>query len=210
MDTVNKARQVDLKYLTNSFTYESYIKLVTDLLAEHKVTGPVQSEALTAYTKLNVHRMHRIQKTVVILPEVKAVIENISKPQTWLVLTEGWCGDAAQILPVLHALSMLNNNINLKLLLRDENLSLMDHYLTNGSKSIPKLIVVDTASGQEFFNWGPRPAELQEKFYQMKQEGMSYELIKEDVHRWYAHDRTYSTQRELAALLSTAAEHSTI
>jgi hypothetical protein len=210
MDTTTKtARQVDLKYLTHSINYESYIKLVTDLLAENKVTGPVQSEALTGYSKLNLHRMQRILKTIDILPEVKSVVEQIRNPQTWLVITEGWCVDSSHILPVLHALSSLNTKIDLRILLRDENLSLMDQYLTNGARSIPKLIVFDTASGEEIFNWGPRPTEFQDKFYQMRNEGIALKIIKEDLQRSYTHDKTYSTQKDLAFLLSTAAEHKT-
>ena len=79
--------------------------------------------------------------------------------RTWFVLTEGWCKDAAQIVPVLHALAKLNSNIELKVLLRDDNLDLMDQYLTNGKRrSIPRLIAVDPDVMEELSSWGPSAA----------------------------------------------------
>lgn len=207
METPSNTKKIlDGKYAFKAMDYDTYLKTVAGLLSENKVTGPIQSEALVEYSRLNMHRMHRIKKTMQVLPEVKSILESITLPQTWVVLTEGWCGDAAQILPVLNGLSQLNGNIKLVLLLRDENLDLMDQYLTNGtSKSIPKLIVYDSSTREELFNWGPRPAVVQEKLWNMMQEGMPYETIKEEVHRWYAKDRTNSTQNEISNLVR---EHS--
>ncbi len=197
---------IDGKYAFKAMDYDTYLQMVAGLLLENKVTGSIQSEALVEYSRLNMHRMHRIKKTMQVLPEVKSILESITVPQTWLVLTEGWCGDAAQILPALHGLSQLNGNIKLLLLLRDENLDLMDQYLTNkSSKSIPILIVYDSSTREELFNWGPRPAEVQEKLLDMMQKGMPYETIKEEVHRWYAKDRTNSIQHEISNLVH---EHS--
>lgn len=196
-------RLIDKKYASKAIDYDAYKNLVAALLAENKVTGTVQSESLLAYTRLNMYRMHRVEKTFQVLPDVKAIIESISTPQTWLVLTEGWCGDAAQIVPALNAMAVLNKNIQLSFILRDENLELMDQYLTNGvSRSIPKLVVYDTNNNKELFNWGPRPAEIQKRFYEMKEKGLPYDEIKEAVHFWYAKDRTYSTQKEISSLLT--------
>lgn len=185
-------------------TYEAYKKLVEDLLAQGKATGPQQSDGLTHYTELNLQRMHRIEKTIQILPEVRERMLRVSRPQIWLVLSEGWCGDAAQSLPVMKALADLNPNIQLRILLRDENPELMDRYLTGGiSRSIPKLIAVDAATGIELFEWGPRPAALQESFYGMRSEGLTHDVIKEELQRWYNKERTVAIQRELAALATS-------
>ncbi len=190
-------------YLESALSYEAYKKLVGDLLEAGKTTGTNHSEAFLHYSHLNQQRMHRLEKTIVILPEVKEQILSIDSPQTWLVLTEGWCGDAAQSLPVMQALSQLNPLIRLRLLLRDENLELMDQYLTNGaSRSIPKLIALDTDSLVELFIWGPRPAPLQELFYRLKAADTAYDLIKEELQRWYNTDKTASIQKELAGLAS--------
>ena len=199
--------KVELTYLQASITYEAYKKLIDDLLTEGKATGPEQSAALIHYSQLNVQRMHRVEKTMQILPEVTEKILRVNRQQTWLVLSEGWCGDAAQSLPVMKALADLNPNIRMRILLRDENLPLMDRYLTNGvSRSIPKLISVDPETGTELFTWGPRPTALQESFYGMRSEGLPYDVIKESLQRWYNTDKTVTIQKELAALAVTTSK----
>lgn len=199
-------RKVDLSYIQKSVSYDEFKQKVEQLLAEGKVTGPQQSEALVHYSQLNVQRMHRVEKTMEVLPEVKDALSAVTRPQTWLVLTEGWCGDAAHALPVMQALAALNPNIRLRILLRDENPELMDRYLTNGvSRSIPKLIALDTGTGGELFSWGPRPMALQESFYGMRSEGLPFDMIKEELQRWYNKDRTETTQRELATLVTANA-----
>jgi hypothetical protein len=200
METVRPTPKIATEYLEKALSYEAYKKLIEDLLIQGKATGPFQSAAFTHYSQLNVQRMHRLEKTFQILPEVKELMGLIDKPQTWLVLTEGWCGDAAQSIPVMQGLALENPLITLRFLLRDENLELMDQYLTNGvSRSIPKLIALDTSSREELFNWGPRPAPLQELFYRMKAEGMAFDAAKEELQRWYNKDKTITIQQEIAA-----------
>ena len=155
---------LEKKHLQKAMDYESYRNLIDELLLQGKTTGPKQSEQLTEYATMNVARMKTIDKTIQVDPEIESLITSVQEPQTWIVLTEGWCRDAAQIVPVLHALAKLNRNIELKLLLRDDNLDLMDQYLTNGtSRSIPRLIVVNSDIMEELFNWGASPAIQQSK-----------------------------------------------
>jgi hypothetical protein len=201
MEPSRTDKKIDQAYLEKAFSYETYKKLTDDLLAQDKTTGPNQSEAFIHYTRLNQQRMHRLEKTTGILSAAKDLILAIRQPQTWLVLTEAWCGDAAQSLPVMQLLAQLNPLIDLRLLLRDENPGLMDQYLTGGvSRSIPKLIGLDTATRQELFTWGPRPTVLQESFGRMRAEGISYDLIKEEFQHWYNKDKTVSIQMEISGL----------
>ena len=173
-------RKIEPAYLEKAITYEAYTALIAELLAMDRTTGPDQSAAMVHYTQLNQQRMHRLDKSIELLPETEALIRGITLPQTWLVLTEAWCGDAAQSVPVMHALAARNPLISLRFLLRDENPALMDRYLTNGvSRSIPKLIGIDTTTSEQLFVWGPRPAALQHIFLQMKAEGMEFHGIKE-------------------------------
>jgi hypothetical protein len=203
MDSPGTGQKIESGYLQKAISYDAYKLLISDLLSAGKTTGPIQSEAMVHYTQLNQQRMHRVEKTIQVMPEVAAQLLNIAQAQIWLVLTEAWCGDAAQSLPVIHALAELNPLISLRLLLRDENLELMDRYLTNGvSRSIPKLIAVDAATGDVLFTWGPRPATLQESFTGMRSEGLPFEVIKEELQRWYNQDKTVAVQQELAALLA--------
>ena len=131
------------KSLKNTISYQEYKGLVKDLLTENKSTGPNQSEDLTNYSLLNDKRMKRLDKTIKISEETIEEVKKVNEPQTWLLITEGWCGDAAQNLPVINKMAGLNDHIDLKLVLRDENLELMDLFLTNGGSAIPKLIILD-------------------------------------------------------------------
>ena len=201
MPNPEQDRKVEAAYLQKAISYEDYIALIDELVIRGETTGPDQSEAFIHYTALNQQRMHRWEKTIQLLPSAEAAIRGVTVPQTWLVLTEAWCGDAAHIIPVLHALAKLNPLIKLSFVFRDENPELMDRYLTNGvSRSIPKLIALDTATREELFTWGPRPAPLQAIFFKMREEGLAYAAIKEELQRWYNKDKTITIQQEMAAL----------
>jgi len=203
METPISGKKIEAVYLEKAITYPAYLALVADVLAQGRTTGPDQSAAMVHFTQLNQQRMHRLDKSITLLPEAEAMIRGISLPQTWLVLTEAWCGDAAQSIPVMHALAATNPLIKLKFLLRDENPALMDRYLTNGvSRSIPKLIGLDTATSEELFVWGPRPAPLQQIFLRLKAEGLDFHLIKEELQRWYNKDKTITLQQELSLTAS--------
>jgi hypothetical protein len=203
MSTSEQSRTIAAAYLQKALSYEALVALIDELVIKGQTTGPDQSEAFVHYTALNQQRMHRWEKTIQLLPSVESAIRGITVPQTWLVLTEAWCGDAAHVIPVLHALAALNPLITLGFVFRDENPELMDRYLTNGvSRSIPKLIAVDTVTREELFTWGPRPAPLQAAFLKMRDEGTAYAAIKEELQRWYNKDKTVTIQQEMAALAS--------
>ncbi|HKO82665.1 MAG TPA: thioredoxin family protein [Chitinophagaceae bacterium] len=196
-------QNVDKAYIKKAISYPAYRRLIDTFLQPEKSTAPKYSDSLMEYTRLNVVRMNRLDKTNEIIPELQDAIIQINTPQTWLVLTEGWCGDAAQIIPALHKIASLNENIALGFLLRDDNLELMDMYLTNGkSRSLPKLIVLDE-NNNELFNWGPRPVVLQELFFHLKDKGFADDAIKEEIHKWYAQDKTVTIQIELLGILNS-------
>jgi len=183
------------------YSYSDYMLLMELVVMEQRTTGPKQSEELNDYTKLNLHRMQRLNKTVVLSESLKIAVGQIQFPQTWYVLTEAWCGDAAQNIPVLAAIAKLNPLVDLQLVLRDENPDLMDLYLTNGGKSIPKLIAVDGAFN-EIFAWGPRPAGAQHMMEEYRKNPVkSFKEFAEDIHKWYAADKTLSVQKELLDIL---------
>lgn len=189
-------------YLQVSFSYDVYRERIDALLAEGKTTGTNHSEAMIHYTKMNVARMKRIDKTTQLIPELVAALATVKQNQVWLVLTEAWCGDAAQIVPVLAKMADASPFISLRLLLRDEHPELMDAYLTNGGKSIPKLISLDAAAYVECFNWGPRPADAQHVFLALREKyPTDYMKLAEELHLWYAKNKTKSTQKEFVALL---------
>ncbi|WP_345113808.1 thioredoxin family protein [Hymenobacter algoricola] len=188
--------------LASAYSYAAYRQLIDELLAADKTTGPQQSAELTDYTRLNVQRMRRLDKTVRLLPAVQSALAALTRSYRWLIITEGWCGDASQIVPVLEAIAQASGGkITTHYLLRDEHPALMDAYLTNGARAIPKLVVLDPATRAEITHWGPRPAPAQKLLLDLKAQGATHEEYAEQVHGWYAHDKTQTTQGELLVLL---------
>ncbi len=195
------------KSLENTYTYQEYRDLVKELLAEGKSTGPNQSEDLTNYSMLNDKRMKRLDKTIKISEETSHGIQQLEEQQTWLVITEGWCGDAAQNLPVLNKMAELNENIKLKLVLRDENLELMDLFLTNGGRSIPKLIALDK-DNNVINTWGPRPTVATKMVADYKAENGALDAqFKQDLQVWYNKDKGKSTQSDFVKIIQTKTIH---
>jgi hypothetical protein len=187
-------------YVLKGLTYPVYIDLVKDLLSEGKTTGPNQGDDLLEYTKLNLQRMERLHKTVSLNEELVKQVEQIKTPQTWLCITEAWCGDAAQNIAVFARLSELNSNITFKLVLRDENIELIDQYLTNGGRAIPIVIAVE--NNKEVWKWGPRPAKAQEMIIEFKKvPDRSMEEFKTALHTWYAKNKAVDQQEELLQLI---------
>ncbi|MGI4863677.1 MAG: thioredoxin family protein [Janthinobacterium lividum] len=188
--------------LADAYTYQAYRQLIDDLLAEGKTTGPNQSEELTAFTELNVQRMHRLDKTVKVQPALAAAASSLQGHYLWLIITEGWCGDAAQLVPVMEAVAQASGgHLTTRYVLRDEHPELMEQYLTGGGKAIPKLLVLNPDTLAEITHWGPRPAPAQELFRTLKAEGVSHDEFARQLHTWYAHDHTQATQNELLALV---------
>ncbi len=186
--------------LTSSMDYATYRGLINDLLDEGKSTGTNQSEELTAYSKMNVQRMKKWDKIFNVNEELNALIANTERKMVWLVITEGWCGDAAQIIPALVKFANLSDHIEVRFALRDEHPELMDQYLTNGAKAIPILIAMDADSLEEIFVWGPRPAPAQELLLQLKAEGTPYA---EALHKWYAVNKHQTIQEEFEIIFQS-------
>src|SRR5690349_7850356 len=106
-------RSIDESYIIKGICYDEYRRLINALIMIGKSTAKKDSENLLEYSKLNVTRMNRLDKTIELIPELEELVEKIDAPQTWLTLTEGWCGDAAQIVPVFEKIAQLNSNIDL-------------------------------------------------------------------------------------------------
>ncbi len=196
-----KQTLVDNTRWDGAISYSEYRQLIEGLLKQKKTTGEDHSEKLIEYTQLNVQRMTKWDKISTVNNELKLAIEKITKKQNWLIITEAWCGDAAQNIPVINKMAELNKNIELRFVLRDENLDIMDNYLTNGGRSIPKLIILDE-SLNELDTWGPRPAPVQKLLAEFKRNPeASYEDFAIVVHTWYAKDRNTTIQKEFLNLL---------
>lgn len=189
--------------LFNSHSYLEYRKLMADLLKDGKSTAVEQTQERTHYSELNESRMRRLDKTMNITDENRAKLKALTKRYIWLVLSESWCGDAAQILPILHKMELESKGkIEMKLVLRDENETLMNHFLTHKRKAIPKLIVIDKETGSVVGDWGPRPQGAVNLIEAYKAEfGSIDETVKANLQLWYLNDKGLSTQNEIIQLL---------
>jgi thiol-disulfide isomerase/thioredoxin len=200
---VNMVNDIISNSLNESMSYTEYRTLVSQLTEKNSTTGPEKTEALANYTALNDRRMRRWDKTVKISEDATTAIENSERKMTWLVLTESWCGDAAHIMPVINKVADLNNNIDYKVVLRDENEALMNQFLTNGGKSIPKLIMIDNKTNEVVNTFGPRPSVATQLVNDYKAEhGKLTPEFKENLQRWYNKDKGQSTIEDLINLLT--------
>jgi len=185
-----------LKKIEEGLSYEDYLKE-----ANFRISS-IQNDPYQEYTKLNIIRMNRIFKTIEITDSFLSVLNQINKKVYWIIISEPWCGDAANSVPIIAKAAMRNPAIKLKIFLRDSNPEKMDYYLTNGTKSIPILIMLDE-NLNEVFRWGPRPKELQKLVIEMKN---SNQFQKEDIIKkiqlWYLEDKSKSIQEEITQLLS--------
>lgn len=204
-------KKIPKNIIQQSYSYEAYRNLVDILFAKQQTTGIDHSDFLLNYTKTNIARMNRLDRKAVLTDTTIEVVKGIEKPMIWLVITEGWCGDAAQIVPVINKMASLNDKIQLRCILRDEHLDIMDAFLTNGGRSIPKILILDARSLEILDSWGPRPAEMQNMMMQAKNDAATetdidikqYILSQASLrlHTWYAKDKTKTTQKEFLAIL---------
>lgn len=182
-------------------TYPAYLDMLNALLAENKTTGPNQSEDYINYAKQNLQRKKRTTKTFKIDPDHLNFLQNLTGNYQWLVITEGWCGDAATIVPVLAEMANLSDQIELRVTLRDEHPTLMDQFLTNGGRSIPILIFMNADTGEVLGHWGPRPEEAQQLMIDMKAAENPHADISYNLQKWYAKDKSQTTIDEVIEAL---------
>ena len=170
------------------------VKAGHEILMDHSETLP-----------LNWQRSIRVEKTIAISPSFKQRLENIKRQLTWLVITEPWCGDSAQSLPIIHKIAKHSNGkIDLRIIHRDQHHELIDAFLTNGARSIPKLIQLNDQF-EVMGIWGPRPAEAQQLIVQIKSNPETAPHYKDELHKWYAQNKGQAIEQELAQLLEQTA-----
>lgn len=187
--------------LNKTITYKAYRNLIKNLIAAGKSTGLEQSHDRLTFSVLNDKRMDRLDKTLKISEETQNSLDNLTKGFTFLVIGEGWCGDAAQILPIINKVAEASDKIDFKIVLRDENEDLMNQFLTNGSKSIPKVIILDQENNV-LDSWGPRPSIASKMVVDYKAlNGSIDEEFKKNLQIWYNKDKGNNTQNELVGLL---------
>jgi hypothetical protein len=187
------------KRIYGGMTYQNYVEITKEELATPDSLSADNKER-SETKKLNIHRMTRIDKSYEPGIDIRDEIEKIADNQLWMIITENWCCDSAQNLPYIAGIASLNPKIDLRIILRDSNLDVMDNYLTDGTMSIPKLVAFD-GEGIELFQWGARPRAAQELVLELKRQGFEKKYYLEKLHSWYARNRGADIEREILQLL---------
>ena len=172
-------------------------------LTGDRYRGAADYQTYVAGARKNVELWNGLYRT---LPVSQRFIDRArAVPGRWhvLVLSEDWCGDAVNTVPLIARLVEQLPSLDLRILARDQNLDIMAEHLTNGTKSIPVVMILDERFVEHGW-WGPRPSELQAW---VLSEGMT--LPKEERYRatrqWYARDRGETTLEDMVSLLERAA-----
>ena len=179
-------------------TFKDYQQTFDEVLAGKLLHSPYDDPHFLEYTKLNFSRQNRCIKKGEILSESIAAINSISTKQTWVIIAEPWCGDAAHCVPFIVKLAELNPLITLEIQLRDSENSEIENYLTNGVKSIPRLIIRD-GNNTDLFVWGPRPEPATILFLESKAQQLSVVDQKVVLQNWYNKDIGQTIQKEIVA-----------
>lgn len=194
-------QEIEKNILEKGISYLQYIKNNTEEITRtDRDTLDKSSAKKLDYKILNLKRSLRISKYYKLNEDLKKIINEIDEPQLWMVITENWCGDSAQNLPYIAAIAEQNPLIQLIVLLRDSNPEIMDQFLTNGTRSIP-ILVVFNESGEELFKWGPRPKAAIQLIKQWKAEGLEKDEWMEKLHSWYAKNKGVEIEKDLTELI---------
>lgn len=186
---------------SKGLTFEEFLKK-TDEYVNNTDTNSLSEEEnfYYDYTKLNLQRMKRVMKTHPVPADVTEKLKQVKDRQHWMIITENWCGDSAQSSPEFYKMSLLNENIELRVVERDTFPEVMDLYLTNGKKSIPIVVAFD-GEWNQLWKWGARPAALQTQIDEWLAAGTPKEEWIEKIHLWYGKNRGEELYKEVNSLL---------
>jgi len=197
--------------LENAMTYPTYVEMVRELCVRRETTenSEFSGEFWVDLTIDSLSEIDKLLQSAQLNENTLKVVQEQEMPLTWLVITEAWCIDGANSLPIIYKMSAANPNINMKVILRDNPPKVIDNFLTRGSRSIPKVICLDAESLVILGTWGPRPIELQTKMM-LRTRAVNKLFGKDDtkakdrgkeivaiIKKWYKEDQTQSIQLEV-------------
>jgi hypothetical protein len=201
-----KSTSVTKELLADAYSYHEYNDHIEQLYEDGRSTNDDNSETMLNYTKLNISRFRRWDERASLLPEVASEISALKTPMVWMVLSEGWCGDSAQILPFVNKMAEVNDHIDMKVIFRDQYPEVMDEFLTNGtSRSIPKIVFLHAETLEVLGSWGPRPKLVHERYMAERADPeIGGKKAANNLHVWYARDKGKVIQQEFLETLKSA------
>jgi hypothetical protein len=180
--------------------YPAYRQHIAEVMATPQPDE--QLAKMLPHYQTAVAQMDRVAPTVVLLPELRAALGQLTQPYIWAIITEGWCGDASHTVPIIEAVAEASGgHLATRYFLRDSHPDLIDRYLTNGGRAIPIAVVLHANSLTEVGVWGPRPAPLQAIHQDLKARAVPFKEVIATVNAWYDQDASRTTQQELLALV---------
>lgn len=185
MSVLNNA--IQLAYKLNLSNYET---LVNNVIIEHSTE--MYEEKMHAYIKSNHQLDQDLQSDFSMNKKLFNALQKSNLTHIGLI-TEAWCMDACNILPLFRAIEIANNNVEVAIYLRDKSDDLMNLFLTNNSKSIPIVFGLDKDKN-EIFRWGPRSQNAMKVFLPLKDE--PYSIKSKALKDFYLEDKTQSIQEE--------------
>ena len=187
----------------NGLTYDEYRAHWRDQKEASPDDADPDERRMIHFLNYNWERQARVHDEYTPSDDLRAAVDRLDESQLWMVLTEPWCGDSAFLLPVIAEAAALTDHVTLRILLRDDNLDVMDQYLTDGSRSIPKLVAF-AEEGTERFMWGPRPDGPRKRFAELKEEYDDKMQVIEELVAYYEDGAWREADAELAEAIEAA------
>ncbi len=201
-DTASDASPLDIAAygLAHGLTPEQYHVRWQDRLTQSMAGVDIAIRREIGYARLNAPRAKAVADQVMPSDRLGAAIRRLPEGQTWVVLTDDWCGDSAFVFPVIEDAAARTSAVTLRVLPRDEHLAVMDRYLTGNARAIPKLVAID-ADGREAWVWGPRTASASAFRAARVDEGMEKPAVIAALVAWYEEGGWRDVDAELAACI---------
>lgn len=176
------------KYWDKAISFDEYFKRTEEITNKNEADLTEEEAKMLEYYKLGVQRMSRMLKVYKPSEEQLQKLAEKNFKGKLLIITEGWCGDAGQTVPAVSLFFEGKNEV--RVIYRDENPDLIDQFLTDGTRSIP-IVVILNENDEVIAHWGPRPAygiELLKK-YKADPENYTKDQFYNDIQVYYAKNR---------------------
>ncbi len=153
------------------------------------------------YSKYNLERQERVEELWSPSQAFQAAVKALTGPADWLFITDDWCVDSAYSLPMVKWASDRHENITLRILLKDDHPEVMEQFLTNGKRSIPKLAHIQP-DGTVDFVWGPQPDAIRDIRQELMDSGAEGRIVSSTTVDWYAEEGWLEVEKELTEVFS--------
>ncbi len=184
------------QYWDKAISFENYMKE-----AERRLEAKDPNDDHNDYYELGLQRMNRTLKTFKVNEEQLEKLKSKNFTGKILLISEPWCGDASATVPAVSKFFEAGN-VEARVFLRDSDHSLIDQFLTNGTQSIPRILILNEDYSVKNV-WGPRPVFGMELLKKFKENPETYprETFYNDLQVYYAKNRGIDVINEILELL---------